>query len=400
MKLSAANKNYVPLYFLSSVGAGGLAVTFFMYLMFWVPHQGRPVPVFEDIMTAWSTGNIPLKSAIAIAMLGIGVFVFLNLKSLFWNLSKFKEFKETEAYQKLRASNGETTLLAMPLALAMSVNGLFIAGLVFVPGLWSVVEYLFPVAMIAFTLIAANALKTIADFLGRVLSKGGMFDVTAHNSFAQLLPSFALAMAGVGFAAPAAMSHTPWIVGVSLVGSTFLAMGALIYALLALVTAFNSMLHYGTAKEAGPTLMIVIPLVTILSILFMRQSHGLHTFGGHSDPAATLTFLTRMISIQFLFLGLGLTVLKRQGYFKDFVFGDKTSPGSYALVCPGVALSVLLQFFVNKGLVGAGVIDKFSTSYWLITLVAVGFQMAMIVLVVRLNSQHLGNPNPTAIPAE
>ena len=43
----AANR-YSPLYFLASVGAGGLTVTFFMWLMFWVPHTGRPVPIFED----------------------------------------------------------------------------------------------------------------------------------------------------------------------------------------------------------------------------------------------------------------------------------------------------------------------------------------------------------------
>ncbi|GAA3860475.1 TsoY family (seleno)protein [Celeribacter arenosi] len=401
MKPTPASESYVPLYFLASVGSGGLAVTFFMYLMFWVPHPGRPVPIFEDIAAAWPTASLPLQGAIVVAMAGIALFVFLNIKSLLWNLTQYTAFKKTDRYRKLRASNAETTLLAMPLALAMSVNALFIAGLVFVPGLWSIVEYLFPFAMIAFAVIAYIALGTIADFLGRVLSKGGVFDVTAHNSFAQLLPSFALAMSAVGFAAPAAMSHTPWIVGVSLVGSTLLGTAALIYALLAIVTAFNSMLHYGTAEEAGPTLMIIIPLVTILSIMWMRQDHGLETtFAGHNAAADTLMFLAQMVSIQFVFLGLGLTVLKRQGYFKDFVLGSKTSPGSYALVCPGVALSVLLQFFVNKGLVAAGVIEKFSTTYWAVTILAIAFQLAMVALVLRLNGQHFTPRHPTAVPAE
>ena len=51
---AAADQNYSPLYFLASLGAGGLTVTFFMYLMFWVPHPGRPVPVFEDLMTVFA----------------------------------------------------------------------------------------------------------------------------------------------------------------------------------------------------------------------------------------------------------------------------------------------------------------------------------------------------------
>ena len=191
MQTNRPADNYSPLYFLASVGAGGLSVTFFMYLMFWVPHPGRPVPIFEDIMAAFSTGGAPLKTAIIIAMSGIAVFAFINLKKLFWNISAFNRFRKTEGYQKLRNSNAETTLLAYPLALAMSVNGLFIVGLVFVPGLWSIVEILFPFAMAAFLAIGIFALSIIGDFLGRVLTKGGLFDVTAHNSFAQMLPTFA-----------------------------------------------------------------------------------------------------------------------------------------------------------------------------------------------------------------
>ncbi|NIY79106.1 hypothetical protein HCZ23_06445 [Celeribacter sp. HF31] len=400
MKPSRAADHYVPTYFLASLGAGGLSVTFFMYLMFWVPHPGRPVPVFEDILAAWGTGSLPMRLGLAVAIAGIAVFVFLNLKLLIWNLSQYAALKKTERYTQLRNSNAESTLLAMPLALAMSVNGLFIAGLVFVPNLWSIVEYLFPFAMIAFGVIGWIALSIIGDFLGRVLSKGGVFDVTSHNSFAQMLPAFALSMVGVGFAAPAAMSHVPWVVATALVLSTFFAVAALIYSLLALTTAFNSMLHYGTHEESGPTLLIVIPIVTILSILFMRQNHGLHTFDGHSDPASTMMFLARMLSLQVVFLGLGLVVLKRQGYFKDFVFGTKTSAGSYALVCPGVALSVLIQFFVNSGLVQAGVIAKFSVTYWAITAIAIAFQVAMVALVVRLNAQHFSRSSAEAVPAE
>ena len=54
MQTSRAADTYSPLYFLASVGAGGLTVTFFMYLMFWVPHPGRPVPIFDDIAAAWA----------------------------------------------------------------------------------------------------------------------------------------------------------------------------------------------------------------------------------------------------------------------------------------------------------------------------------------------------------
>ena len=401
MQLTRPADRYNPLYFLASVGAGGLSVTFFMYLMFWVPHTGRPVPIFEDMLAVMQTGSMGLKAAVLVAWIGIAAMVFLNLKYLIWNLKQFSAFRKTDAYHTLKNSNAETTLLAMPLALAMAVNGMFVAGLVFVPGLWSIVEILFPFAMAAFLAIGILALSYIGDFLGRVLTKGGVFDVTAHNSFAQMLPSFALAMTAVGFAAPAAMSHNTIVVAVSLVGSTFFGVASIVYGVLALITAFNSMLHYGTSKESAPTLMIVIPILTILGIMFMRQDHGLHeTFSVHSTAAETMIMLARLIAIQVLFAMLGLTVLARQEYWKSFVFGSETSPGSYALVCPGVALSVLTQFFLNAGLVKAGVVDKFSLIYWAITLIAVELQFAMIGLVLRLNKQHFGRSNAVVSPAE
>lgn len=394
---------YSPLYFLASLGAGGLAVTFFMYLMFWVPHVGRPVPIFEDLMAVFANGALSLQVAIVAAMAGIAVFAFLNVKSLIWNFSALARFRKTPQYEALRSSNGETTLLAGPLAAAMTVNAMFIVGLVFVPGLWSVVEYLFPLALITFLAIGVWALLLIGDFLGRVLTKGGVFDVTAHNSFAQLLPAFALAMVAVGLAAPAAMSANTLVVGTSLVLSTFFGTAAILYTVVAAITAFSSMLHYGTAREAGPTLMVMVPIMTVLGIMFLRQGHGLHVgFELHQTAGETMIFLARLLTVQVLFLLLGMLVLRRQKYFADFVFGDKTSPGSYALVCPGVALSVMLHFFINKGLVAADLITKFGIAYWSLTAVALLAQILMIALVFRLNRQHFSSKTPRAdmVPAE
>ena len=394
--------SYSPLSFLASLGAGGLAVTFFMYLMFWVPHPGQPVPVFEDILAAFTGGSVLMKTAIVIAATGIAGFVALNIKLLVWNLRQLSAFKRTPAYEKLTSSNAETQLLAMPLALAMTVNGLFVAGLVFVPGLWSVVEYLFPLALIAFVAIAVLAFARIGAFLGRVLSEGGVFDVTANNSFAQLLPAFALAMVAVGLSAPAAMSTVPLTVGISLVLSVALGTVAALYGFVAAVVAFNSMLHHGTARESAPTLMIVVPILTVLGIMMMRQSHGLHTtFEAHGARADNLLLTTTILAIQFTFAALGLLVLRRQGYADAFLRGPGNSAGASALVGPGVALSVMTHFWINKGLVGAGLIAKFGVAYWALSGVALAFQIAMILLVVHLNRRHFRTPRATgAVPAE
>lgn len=394
-------ESYSPLYFLASLGAGGLSVTFFMYLMFWVPFTGRPVPVFADLMAVFASGPLALQVAVVIAMAGIAVMAFFNIKLLIWNFRALSRFRETPAYTALRASNAETSLLAAPLAVAMTINALFIVGLVFVPGLWSVVEYLFPFAMAAFLAVGIWALRLIGDFLGRVLSTGGAFNMAAHNSFAQVLPAFALAMVAVGLAAPAAMSGNTTVVGAALILSTFFGTAAVVYAVFAAITGMAAMLQHGTAREAGPTLMVIVPLLTILAILTMRQSHGLHAgFDTASYAAETMMFMARILAVQILFVMLGLLVLRRQGYFTDYVFGTKTSPGSYALVCPGVALSVILQFFVNKGLVAAGLITKFGLVYWSMTALAIAAQMLMIALVIRLHRQHFGTSATTATLAQ
>ena len=50
-----------PSYWLASLGAGGLSVSFFMYLMWLVPHPGFPVPTWQHLETVLS-GQASLPS--------------------------------------------------------------------------------------------------------------------------------------------------------------------------------------------------------------------------------------------------------------------------------------------------------------------------------------------------
>jgi len=383
-----------PLYFLASVGAGGLAVTFFMYLMFWVPHPDQSVPVFGDVFAALTTGGALLGATVLLAMAGIALFGGMNLYLLVWNLRRVGAFVRSERGAGLAASNAQTQMMALPLALAMSVNVGFILGLVFVPGLWSIVEYLFPAALVAFVAIGALALRQLGGFLGRVIAQGG-FECRANNSFAQLLPAFALAMVGVGLAAPGAMSATALTAGVSIILSGFFLVAALLVAVVGTVLGLRAMLEHGVAVEQAPTLLIVVPITTVLAILLLRQDHGLHThFDGHSGAGDHLVLLSRLLSVEVLFALFGLTVLRASGYVRRFVTGPEVSVGGYALICPGVALSVLTHFWINKGLVAAGLIAEFGAAYWALSLIALALQGAMIALMLVLNRRHFGRVSP------
>ncbi len=401
MQPTRPSDTYSPMYFLASLGAGGLSVSFFMWLMFWVPHPGRTVPIFEDIAASFSAGSTLQQAMILGAMAAIAVFVILNLKSLVWNLGRYNAWKHTEAFAKFSKTNAQSQLMALPLALGMSVNGLFIAGLVFVPGLWNVVEYLFPVALAAFALIGILAFRLYGHFIARIKVEGG-FNHAANNSFGQILPAFAFAMIGVGMAAPAAMSASPVVVGTAIIASSFFLVTASIIAGIALILGIRSMLDHGTNAETAPTLMILIPLMTILGILMMRQSHGLGTqFEAHTSDADTFLFLARMISVQVLFALFGGLILTRHNYVQRFIRGRETSVMSYALVCPGVGFSVLWMFFVHKGLVAVHIVDKFTLAYWLLIAVGLTVQAATVALVLVLNRRHFGAPRAVApVPAE
>ena len=78
--------------------------------------------------------------------------------SVAWNLREFGEWKKTEGYTKVRNSNAEVTLMAVPLTLGMTVNGIFMTGLLFVPKLWSVIDYLMPVAILMYGAVGAISL--------------------------------------------------------------------------------------------------------------------------------------------------------------------------------------------------------------------------------------------------
>ncbi len=386
---------YAPLYFLASLGSGGLVVTFFMWLMHWTRHPGRSVPVFEDIITAFTAGSLAARAMIIIAVAGVVFYAFLNIKFLIWNLNQFRKWKQSDSYSKIRSSNAETQLLAMPLALAMSVNVCFMLGMVFVPRLWHVVEYLFPLAMIAFVAIGILAFKMLGRFFGRVLTTGG-FSCVANNSFAQALPAFALSMVGVGLAAPAGMSTAPLAAGIGLVLSTFFLVAALVISVIALVLGIRSLMENGADIETAPTLSIFIPLLTIISILMLRQSHGLgEHFALASGGANRLMMLSQFLSAQLFFALLTMAVLRRLGYASRYIFGQEASVGSYALVCPGVALSVMIQFWLNRGLVDAGLVTKFSIGYWVISALAIAIQFATMWLVFILNRKHFKKHNHT-----
>ncbi len=357
-------ENWSPIYFLSALGAGGLSVSFYMYLMFLVPHKSAPLATFDYIYAAVIKGGwLSVVSVLSVVL--VFVFAVLHFKLLIWNTKQYNIFKTSEAYTALKQTNAEVTLMALPLTFAMTINVCFILGAVYVPGLWGIVEYLFPFALIGFAVVGYYALTMFSNYFTRLLVKGD-FDMEKNNNLSQMISIFAFVMVGVGFAAPGAMSHYIAINAIGIFGAIFFTSIAILLLTIKLILGFKGMLRYGVSIENSPSLWIIIPILTLIGITMVRVTFGLHHhFEQSMDNSSLFTLTSTVLSLQIIFGILGYKVMKSLGYFDTYIKGEKKSPISFALICPGVAFVVFGMFFINFGLMANGVYAKYSLFYFL-----------------------------------
>ncbi|ADI00125.1 TsoY family (seleno)protein [Salisediminibacterium selenitireducens] len=383
------NKTYNPIYFLAALGNGGLAVSFFMYFMFMIPHEGTPMATFNHIYPYLMGGSVPVQIAIVIVATGMIYFTVRHFQKLFWNLSQWKQFKQTEAYQKMLGTNAEVSFMAIPLTLSMTVNVLFVLGAVFIPNLWNVIQLLLPFSLAAFAAIGAYALTLFIPMMTRFFTDNG-FNTEANNNFSQLLSTFAFTMIAVGLAAPAAMSSITFVSVTGMILSILFLTVAVGLLAVQGTLAISAILNNGIAKEGSATVWILIPILTLVGITFVRLASGVsHNLLG-TNPNDIMMFLVigALVTVQ-TFVGLlGYSVLTRNGYFSEFTNGKNKSPGSYGLICPGVAYFVLGMFFIQWGLVNPGIVDKFSLTYFVIMTPFVLVQIKTIQVLGKLNVKH------------
>ena len=376
-------EKFSPTCFLSALGAGGLSVSFFMYLMFLVPHPTTPMATYDYIMPALLKADW-LSFVISFSLVFIVIFAFLHFKLLIWNTKQFNLYKKTDAYKSLINSNAQISLMTLPLTYAMTINVCFVLGAVFIPGLWGVVEFLFPFALIGFIVVGFFALKIFFEYFSRLLIKGD-FDFSNNNNLSQMISIFSLSMIAVGFAAPGAMSHNLVINSIGIFGALFFASLALLLMLIKLTIGFKNMFEKGLGLEAAPSIWIIIPILTLLGITFIRVSFGLeHNYATPMAKSSLFVFTSTVLSLQIIFGILGYVVMKKMGYFEKYIHSNDKSSVSFALICPGVAFFVFGMFFVNFGLAFNGIVAKYSIAYFVIMIPFIYVQIKTIIYFFKL----------------
>ncbi len=395
-------EQYKPLYFLASLGNGGLAVSFFMYLMFMVKHPQTPMATFETVYPALIAGNL-LSVVVAISLVGIVFFAWQHYSLLVWNIREYYLFKQTDAYVTLRQSQAEASLLAIPLTYAMTMNVSFILAAVFIPNFWSIVEYLFPVAIAAYLGIGIYAMRLFLDYFTRFILQGN-FDFAKNNNLSQMVIIFAFAMIAVGLAAPGAMSHHQSVNAVAIFFSLFFLTITVGLAMFKLIIGFQSIIENGISVEASPSLWIMIPILTLIGITVTRLVFGFshHFFAIDMNSfnfALMYIIMSVFISLELLFGIIGYSVMKKMGYFEQYLSGNKRNVGSYALICPGVAFFVFGMFFLFFGVVKAGLAAQFGIVYFVLLAPLVYIQYKTIVTMFKLNRRiFYNNTDSSTIP--
>ncbi len=379
-------EKFSPTCFLAALGAGGLSVSFFMYLMFLVPHPKTPLATFDYVYPALLKGDW-LSFVVGFSLVFILVFAFFHFKLLIFNSKQFLMYKKSENYEKLLGSNAEITLMAIPLTFAMTINVFFVLGAVFVPGLWDIVEYLFPFALIGFLVVGFYALKIFFNFFARVIISGN-FNFEQNNNLSQMISIFALSMVAVGFAAPAAMSHNLTVNAIGFFGAIFFASIALLLIFIKLTMGIKNMFQSGISVEAAPSLWIIIPILTLLGITFVRLSFGLdHNFNTPLNKSSLFLLTSFVLSLQIIFGVLGYIVMKKLGYFEKYIHSEEKSAVSFALICPGVAFMVFGMFFINLGLTYNDIISKYSIAYFVLMIPFMFIQYKTVLYFFKLNKK-------------
>ena len=385
---SNLKEEYSPLYFLASLGAGGLGVSVFMYFMFMIEHPTTPMATFDYIYPVLIQGSIS-SVLVALAAVLILFFAFVHFRLLVWNFKEFALYKKTENYKKLKTSNAEVQLMAIPLTIAMSINVCFVLGAVFVPGLWSVVEFMFPLAIIAFISTGVYALKIYGEFLTRVLI-GGSFEFDKNANFSQMLAVFAFSMISVGLAAPGAMSQYASISAFALFFSIFFMLISLVLLLITFVLGFKSMFKYGVSGESVGSLWMIIPISTLLGIALIRISFGLvHNFEQEASPSMLFMLTSVVLSLQLLAGIFGYMIMKKLDYFAKFVNSDARIPSTFGLICPGVAFFVFGMFFIYFGLLKNEVFEIFSLGYFIVFAPFLFIQIKTMQIFYKLSKKLL-----------
>ncbi len=326
-------EKFNPLLFLSSLGAGGIAVGGFILLQYTDFFYGKGLVTFADIE---QTAIVLILEAIMVIFALIHAYLTVVY---FIGQSAWKKTKAAKEYENNPLVN--SGLMAPYVSVFMSMNVIIGVVRYFSETVSSNFQAIMLPAFIFYAFLWLITVYKVLSLLKIAFTKS--FDVEKIH-FGWLLQPFALAMATVTGSGFAALAHDKVIAGFAAFLVLISATMAIFLTSVKVFSIFKKHLSRDSVleNEFMPTYLIIVPILTLLGISVFRLGHYLN----HLYHAPILFTITKLIMIalyafELWYFAFGLMMLKN--YWGDYLSG-KFHISQWGLICPFVALGALSAF--------------------------------------------------------
>lgn len=334
-------KKFSPLLFLASLGAGGIAVSGFAFFNYTFPHAKGLIKYADVHQNTLNLAQTLLFTSIEAIML---IFIALHLVlSVIFAIKLFKWIKTEEYKNFLQDPLQNAGILAPFISIFMTLNVFIGAVRYFVPYLALNLQKFMLAGLIFWGIFWLWLMFTEIKLLK--ISFLNSFDVSKIH-FGWLLHPFALGMATVTGTGIAAMAQNSQIADIAFFLSLISGTMGLFLLLVKAVAIFKS--HFAQnglpEKQFLPSMLIIIPNITLYAISAFRIGHYLETHQGFHMGAYFLIVMTTAFAFEVWYLAFGLSLLAtylKKDFFKEFFISQ------WGLICPLVAFAVLGSFVYN-----------------------------------------------------
>lgn len=334
-------KNYTPLVFLASLGAGGVSVMPFVLMQYTIEHG----PGLITRSQLWARDMSAMAQMYYYALEAVMVlFVLIHIGLTIWFAIKLVSWIRTDSFPELIKDPLKNTAILAPLiSLLMTMNVLIGPVRYFSPAISGNLEQLFLHAMLFWSFMFFVVMFTEIKLLEISFRSG--FDINRIH-FGWLLHPFLLGMLTVVGTGIAAMSKDVVISSSAAFMSLICGSMGIFLLIVKMVILFKS--HFQSTglpeKHFLPSFLIVIPNITLFAISAFRLGHYLEGAYGFEMGAYFYLVVGLSFGFEFWYMLFGFSLLVdyfRQNHFKDFYVTQ------WGLICPLVAFAVLGAFAYN-----------------------------------------------------
>lgn len=329
---------FSPLFFLASLGAGGIAILPFVIMQYTTTHGPGLVTMAQIASMGYTGFSAAYFTSLEVIM---AIFAVLHFVLTGWfTVNAIKWIKNGHLKGLLKDPLNNATVLAPFISILMTMN-LFIGPIrYFFPLLSDNFQSLFLPAMIFWSMLFVVIILLEVYLLGVSFKKG--FDIDKIN-FGWLLHPFLLGMLTVIGTGLAAMSKNAEIAHTAAFMSLISGSMGVFLLLVKMIMLFKN--HFAASnlpeKHFLPSFLIVIPNITLFAISAFRLGHYLefhHHF--HLDAYFYIVIgVSFAFEIWYMLFGISLLVnYFRQNHFKEYYITQ------WGLICPFVAFITLGSF--------------------------------------------------------